>query len=136
MASGKTFLAYISSNGTSGGTKTLVENQGDLTISTGKTNESTQFKDSTRTAQGNAGWSAQFEIAQTAPLSTGANLLRTASNNGGAAYMWFEGLEAGSIRYAGNVIVSITENKSGVNGVRMLTVQVNENGAMTETTVA
>lgn len=135
MASGKTFLAYISSNGTSGGTKTAVEYQGDMDINTGKTNESTPFKNGTLTEQGNAGWSASFDMAVTAPLATGANLVRSASNNGGDAYMWFEGTQTGSVRFAGAVKVSITGYKTGVNGVRLATVQINENGNMTETTV-
>lgn len=136
MSNGKDFKVFISSDGTVSGTKTEIEYQGDLTITTGRTNESTNFKNGTITAQGNAGFSATMQVAATAPLGTGAALLRTASNNGGSTYMWFESTVVGSINYAGPVKASVTQDASGVNGVRTWDVQINENGAIVETVQA
>lgn len=133
--SGKLYKVFISSTGLAGGTMTEVEYQGDLTINTGKTNEVSPFKNGSLAAQGNAGWSASLQISPVEPLGTGQQLLWTASQNGGSTYMQFKSATTGSIMHAGPVLATVTEVTHPTSGRSMWTVQVNENGVITQSVV-
>lgn len=133
--SGKNYRVYISSTGLAGGTMTEVEYQGDLKISTGRSNERTPFKVGALTAQGYEGWSADFQISPIAPLSTGQQLVWTHSQNGGSSYMEVKSATTGSIKHAGPVLVTVTEIEHPRSGVTLWTVQISENGTISQTVV-
>lgn len=136
MATGKNYKLYISSTGVSGGTMTEVELQGDLTINPGLTNERTAYKNGAITAQGNDGFSASCVIAPNEPLSTGQQLVYTHWNtNGGSSYMEIKSSTTGSIKWAGPVMLALTQLSANVKGVVEWTLDISENGTIVRSVV-
>lgn len=134
--SGKDYLVYISSDGTSLGTKTEVEFQGDLRVNDGRTVERTNYKNGSKTAQGNDGFSASFEMALDEPVPTGIALVLAASDNDSDTYIWIEPAATGGRRWEGPVKAIVTEFSLPVSGEPACTVELSENGTMTVGTVA
>lgn len=134
--SGKDWKVYISSDGTSSGTMTAIEDQGDLSVNPGKTLSRTPYKDGSRTAQGADGWSASYQGALRAPLGTGQALLVAAFNAGGDAYIQVKSTITGGIEWAGDVKVNITGFEFPVDGEESVTVEFSEDGTVTQGTTS
>jgi hypothetical protein len=136
MATGKNYKLYVSSTGAAGGTMTEVELQGDLTINPGLTNERTAYKNGAVTAQGNDGFSASCVIAPTEPMSVGQQLVYTHwDTNKGASYIEIKSTTTGSIKWAGPVLLSITQITANVKGVVEWTLDISENGTVVRSIV-
>lgn len=133
---GKDYLVYLSSDGTSGGTDTLVEDQGDLTINPGKSLNKTNYKDSSKTAQGNEGWSATFNTGAREPLGTGQALLFDAMDNGGAQHVTIKSATTGSITWEGPIKLNVTSITLPVSGEPGFAIEMHEDGVITRGTVA
>jgi hypothetical protein len=132
--SGKDYLVYISDDGTDTGTKTLIEDQGDLTINLGKPLERTTYKDGAKTAQGNDGFSASFSMGHREPLGTGQQLVLDAVEAGGDAYCWIESATSGGVTWAGQMKVTLTEISFPVTGEPGWTIELSEDGTITRGT--
>lgn len=133
---GKDYLVYLSSDGTSSGTDTLVEDQGDLTINPGKPLSKTSYKDSSRTAQGNDGWSASFTTGAREPLGTGQALLWTAMDNGGAQHVTIKSATTGAITWEGPIKLTVTQVTLPTTGEPGFQVEMMEDGVVTRGTTA
>jgi len=133
--SGKDYLVYISDDGTSLGTKTEVEFQGDLRVNDGRTVERTNYKNGSKTSQGTDGFSANFEMALDEPLPTGIAAVLAASDNDSDTYAWIEPTATGGRRWEGPVKFIVTEFSMPTSGQPSCTVEVSENGDMTVGTV-
>lgn len=128
--SGKKTRLWVSSSGAVASTPLIeVEFQGDMSINTGKTAERTNFKNGATTAHGNAGWSASLTIGERIPLGTAQQILWDHHGDESALYMEVKG-ETGSVTYEGTVKVVITEDSAPVNGSRIFTVQLSEDGVV------
>ncbi|MAI35082.1 MAG: hypothetical protein CMM07_25870 [Rhodopirellula sp.] len=134
--SGKNYLLYISDDGTVTGNKVLVESQGDLTLNTGLTVERTNFKDVSKTAQGNDGFSATFNMGLDEPVSAGQDLLVAASDGGGEGYFWIETATVGGFRWHGPMTVILSQASFPVSGEPDFSIELSENGTITRETVA
>lgn len=128
---GKNTRLRISSAGTTATPLVELEFQGDLQTTTGKTIERSTFKNGSVTAHGAGGWSAQLTIGERTPMPTAQALLWTHHNAETPVYIEVSGL-AGSVRYTGVVKVAITEDNAPVSGVRTFTVQLSEDGVVTQ----
>ena len=133
---GKDYKVYLKDNGLVGGTDTLIEDQGDLTIRPGKPLERTNYKDGSKTAQGNDGWSASFTTGLREPVGTGQQLLFDAQDNGGDQYVVIKSPTSGAIQYAGPIKLSIEEITLPTTGEPGLQVELSEDGTITRTTTA
>lgn len=127
---GKDYLIYLSADGSSSGADTLVEDQGDLTINTGKTLSKTSYKDSSKSAQGNDGWSASFSTGLREPLGTGQALLFDAMDNGGNQHITIKSATTGGIEWEGPVKINVTQISLPVSGEPGLSVEVHEDGVV------
>lgn len=130
--SGKDWIVQISNDHTSLGTPTSIEDQGDLTVTPGKTLNRTAYKDSSRTAQGNEGWSATYNGALRTPLGTGQALLWAAYTGDLTTYIWVTSSTTGGVEWEGPVKVLIDTFEFPVDGEENVSVTFSENGTMTE----
>jgi hypothetical protein len=135
MSNGKDYRLFLSSAGTANTPMVEVEFQGDLTMNTGKTNERTPFKHGSVTAQGNSGWSASCQIGLREPMPAGQDIVFVHSDAGTPVFMQVKG-PTGTMMYSGVVKVAVTEIPAPVNGVRVATVDLSEDGIITRGTAA
>jgi len=128
--SGKDYMVYLKDDGLVGGVDTLIEDQGDLTIRPGKPLERTNYKDGSKTAQGNDGWSASFNTGLREPVGTGQQLVFDAFDNGGDQYMVIKSLTSGAIKYEGPIKLSVEEIAHPVTGEPALQIEMSEDGTI------
>lgn len=100
MSQGREYLLYVSSDGTSSGTETEVELQGDLTINPGKSMQQTVYKNGQNTSQNDSGKSISFTMGLTAPVGTGQGLLLALNDSGDTSYFWVRNSVTGGLEYA------------------------------------
>ena len=131
MSQSKKFKIHISSDGTSSGTKTELEGQGDATINTGKSSERVQTKNETFSYNADAGMSITSSFVAKRPLATAQALLWTAHDNDSTVYAWIEDDEASGLSFAGDFRVSISEIDAPVDGGQTHNVTLSAEGTIT-----
>lgn len=129
--SGKDYLLYISADGTSSGTKTEVEHQGDLEISFGKSHNKIKYKNSVKTSVDSEGIGATCTIGDEAPMPAGHVLLWDAHDNDGDCYLWIESVKTGGQKWEGDFKLSIDSKSTPTEGDVSQSVTISENGAIT-----
>lgn len=136
MSSGKKQLVYLSATRLSAGADTVIEDQGDLQINPGIPLQTTAYKNSSKTAQGNEGWSATMTVGVREPLGTGQALLFDAIDNDGDQWVTIKSATTGAIQYEGPIKLTITQIGHPINGESEYQVEMRENGTMTRSVVA
>lgn len=134
--SGKDYLVYLSSDRTAIGDDTLVEDQGDLQINPGKSLNTTAYKDTSKTAQGNDGWSATFTCGAREPLGTGQALLLDAMDNGGTQHVTIKSAVTGAVTWEGPIKLTVTTIDHPTSGETAYSVEMREDGVITRGTAA
>lgn len=132
---GKDYKVFISSDGTSGGTKTEVEFQGDMTVNLGRPLSRTNYKNGSKTAQGNDGFSASFQMGIDEPLPAGEVLVWNAHDNGGDAYIWIESSVSGGQSFEGPMKISVQSIEMPTTGETVTQVELSEDGNVVRSTV-
>lgn len=133
---GKDYKVYLSADRTSAGADTLVEDQGDLTINIGKPISKTSYKDSSKSAQGNDGWSASFTMGVREPLGTGQALVWDAVDNGGAQHVTIKSAITGGIEWEGPIKLTVTQITLPVSGEPGFQVEMMEDGVVARGTTS
>jgi hypothetical protein len=131
MSQGKDLLFYISSDGTDAGTATEVELQSDLTINPGKSLNATVYKNGEEATVNRGGWSAQFQMGNSAPLATGEALIWGLHDSEAVSYFWVKNANTGGIEFEGACRVVISNMNSPTSNDNQVTVNVGAVGAPT-----
>lgn len=124
MSQGEDLLFYLSSDGTSGGTETAVELQGNLTINPGHSISNTVYKNGEEGTVNRAGWGATFEMGNSAPLATGEALVWAAHDSRAITYFWIRNATTGGIEFAGQCRVAINSFGSPSTGPNNVSVAI------------
>jgi hypothetical protein len=128
MSQGKDYRLHMSSAGVATTPLVEIEMQGDLSINLGKSNERTAFKNGAMTAQGENGWSASFQMALVDPMPAGQTIIWGHHDNGTTVYIEVKSATAARMRFKGPVKVAITELPNPVNGLRIASVELSQDG--------
>lgn len=128
--SGKDYKFWASPSGVTTSGLVLVEYQGEGTLDTGISLESTAFKVETATAQGRTGFKLTIPFNPRDPMPTGQSKLWDAFDNDTQLYGEFKGA-TGSMRHKGVFKVAITEITNPVTGLRSATAMLYEDGTIT-----
>lgn len=132
----RAFRLFISSDGTSSGTKTEVEALGDLTVTPGKSTERVVTKNLTTSFVTDAGFEVSGEFIEQLPLGAAQELLWTAADNETPVYAWVESTETGGLSFAGTFRVGITTITSPSEGVQTHQFSLSVDGAITRSQIA
>lgn len=133
---GKDWRVFVSSDGTSGGTKTELECQGDLTINTGKTTNRTRAKNCVHAYTSDDGYGVEASFLEELPLGTAQALLWTSHDAEDARHYWFENTNATGMSFAGSFRVVVTQIGAPEDGVATHSVTWTQDGAVTRGAVS
>jgi len=124
MSQGRDSLLLVSDDGTATGTPVEIENQGDLTINFGKTNNTTVYKNGQTSNQNDAGKSVSISMGLTAPIGAGQSALIDLDESGAPGYFWITHKVTGGIQFEFAGITSVASLTTPTNGDGTVQVQV------------
>ena len=136
MAQGKDMVLEVSATGTTTTGMIEIPLQGDLTINPGKSIAVTKYKNGQSTAQQDAGFTASFEMGNTAPLATGETRIWSLHDTGELAAFRIKNKVTGGVQFEFLGRVAIQTMAAPTSGPTSVSVQVGADGAVTRSTAA
>ena len=128
MAQGRDLLLQISATGVTTTGMLEVPLQGDLTINPGKSIQVTKYKNGQSSAQQDAGWTASFEMGNTAPLTTAETRLWSLHDTGELCAFKVMNKVTGGIEWTGQGRVAIQTMGAPTSGPATVSVQIGADG--------
>lgn len=131
MSEGRDFIISISSDGTSGGTPTEIEFQGDLQMNFGNSIQTTVYKNGQNTNHNDAGKTVSFSIGVVAPVATAHALLLALDESRDSSYFWINNAKTGGLEFEFAAKAAISGLNSPVNGDNVANVELGIEGTWT-----
>lgn len=129
-------ILSISADGTSTGTKTEVECQDALNITTGKGINIKKYKNCQHTTQSDTGFQLTTSFGPEAPLGTGQALVWAAHDSGAQTYFWAEDSDTGGLIFAGPCRLAIGDISSPTDDEKVHSLTIGADGDVARSATA
>lgn len=134
-SSGRTYRIFISSDGTSTGTKQELALNGEITINLGKTTNRDVMRNGVRSFITDEGMSVSSEFLVEKPLGVAQAALQAAHEGETNVYAWVEDTETDGQSYAGEWLVALETLSAPTEGNARMSFQLSANGTITRSTI-
>lgn len=134
MSQGKEYLLFVSATGVTTTGLIEVPLQGDATINFGRSIQVTKYKNGQSSAQNDQGVTINFEMGNTAPLSTGETRMWALHESGELAYFELQSLVTGAVEFSFQGRVAMSSMATPVSGPTSISLQIGVEGDLTRTT--